>query len=80
MGLVDPMACGILVSQPGFELASPALEGRFLTTGPPGKSPISPVNPTEISVDFSLEKESFGQEPSTLLQEVQPEEALLRFV
>ena len=32
------MACGILVPQPGIKPASPALEGRFLTTGPPGKS------------------------------------------
>ena len=32
------MACGILVPQPGMEPMSPALEGRFLTTGPPGKS------------------------------------------
>ena len=27
-----------LVPQPGIELMSPALEGRYLTTGPPGKS------------------------------------------
>ena len=27
-----------LVPQPGIELISPALEGRFLTTGSPGKS------------------------------------------
>ena len=31
-------ACGILVSRPGMEPTSPALQGRFLTTGPPGKS------------------------------------------
>ena len=37
-GLSCPTSCGILVLQPGFEPASPALEGRFLTTGPPGKS------------------------------------------
>ena len=30
--------CGILVLQPGIELAPPALEGKVLTTGPPGKS------------------------------------------
>ena len=36
-----PVACGLLVSQPGAEFMSPALEGRFLTTGPPGKSPPS---------------------------------------
>ena len=33
-----PAACGILVPQPGIEPAFPALEGGFLTTGPPGKS------------------------------------------
>ena len=33
-----PTARGILVPQPGIEPASPALEGGFLTTGPPGKS------------------------------------------
>ena len=27
-----------LFPRPGIELASPALEGGFLTTGPPGKS------------------------------------------
>ena len=37
-GLSCPMACGILVPQPGIEPMSPALEGRVLTTGPPGKS------------------------------------------
>ena len=34
-----PMACGILVPWPGIRPASPALEGRFPTTGPQGKSP-----------------------------------------
>ena len=33
-----PAACGISVPQPAIELMSPALEGRFLTPGPPGKS------------------------------------------
>ena len=33
------VACGILVPGPGFESASPALEGGFLTTGPPVRSP-----------------------------------------
>ena len=37
-GLSFPMACGILVPQPGIEPASPTLEGGFLTTGPTGKS------------------------------------------
>ena len=37
-----PAACGILVPRPGIrdriEPASPALEGGFFTTGPPGRS------------------------------------------
>ena len=33
-----PMADGILVRWLGTEPMSPALEGEFLTTGPPGKS------------------------------------------
>ena len=33
-----PTACGVLVSQPGIEPTSPALQGGFLTTGPPQKS------------------------------------------
>ena len=33
------ITCGILVSWPGIEPASSALEGGFLTIGPPGKSP-----------------------------------------
>ena len=37
-GFSCPTACGILVPQPGIEPKSPALEGEFLTTGPPGKS------------------------------------------
>ena len=45
-----PTACGILVPRPGIEPASPALEGGFLTTGPPGKSP----HPHFI-IDFALE-------------------------
>ena len=32
------IACGILVPLPGIEPTSPALQGRFLITGPPGKS------------------------------------------
>ena len=36
-GFAAPTACRTLVPQPGTELAS-ALEGGFLTTGPPEKS------------------------------------------
>ena len=32
-------ACGILVPWPGIKPTPPELQGRFLTTGPPGKSP-----------------------------------------
>ena len=39
-GLSCPMACGISVPGPEIHPSSPALEGRFLTTGPPGKSPV----------------------------------------
>ena len=31
-------ACGILAPRPGIEPVPPALEGKVLTTGPPGKS------------------------------------------
>ena len=34
-----PTARGLLVPRPGIEPKSPALEGRFLITGPTGKSP-----------------------------------------
>ena len=37
-GLSRPMPCGILVPQPETEPTSPALEGGFLTIGPPGRS------------------------------------------
>ena len=33
-------ACGIPGSRPAIEPLSPALEGGFLTTGPPGKLPV----------------------------------------
>ena len=38
-GLSCSVACGIVVSQAGTEPMFPALQGRFLTTRPPGKSP-----------------------------------------
>ena len=34
-----PIACAILVSRPEIEPTSPALKGKFLTIGPPRKSP-----------------------------------------
>ena len=42
-GLSCPTACGISVPHPGIEPASPALLGRLLTTGPPGKSLDHPI-------------------------------------
>ena len=36
-----PVACGLLVPRQGMEPVSPALEGRFLTTGPPGEVPMA---------------------------------------
>ena len=38
MGSIVAMACGLLTPQPGIEPTSPALQGGFLITGPPGKS------------------------------------------
>ena len=37
-GLCCSAACGILVPRPGLEPVSPALQGGFVTTGPPVKS------------------------------------------
>ena len=45
-GLSCPVACRILVPQPGTESLSPALQGRFLTTGLPGKSILPLLSPT----------------------------------
>ena len=38
-GLSCSTVCGILVFRPGTITTSPVLQGRFLTTRPPGKSP-----------------------------------------
>ena len=50
-----PTTCGILVPRPGIEPESPALEGRFLTTGPLGRS-------LEHSLDFC---QDFSQDSMT---------------
>ena len=42
-GLSCPMACGILVPWSGIEPETLAVESRFLTTGPPGKSQRNPI-------------------------------------
>ena len=51
------VACGILIPQPGIEPMSPALQGRFLTTGLLGKSPPPPLLFTvrEICTRMSLD-------------------------
>ena len=43
--LNHPVVCEILVAQPGMELESPEREGRFLSTGPAGKSPYDYFKP-----------------------------------
>ena len=37
-GFSCPSTCGVLVPRPGIKPVFPAWQGRFLTTGPPGKS------------------------------------------
>ena len=44
-----PMACGILVPQPGIESVSPALAGGFLTTGPP-ETPLRTLDINSVCV------------------------------
>ena len=56
-GLSCPTLCGILVPRPGIEPASPALEGGFLTTVPPGKSQCQNFQSrvlTEVQLNFQL--------------------------
>ena len=43
-GLSCPAACEVFVPLPGIKPGFPALEGRFLTTGPLGKSPLNILN------------------------------------
>ena len=51
-GLSCPVACGILVPRSVIEPASPALEGGFLTTGPPGKSQMYGFNGLFVNFQF----------------------------
>ena len=63
-----PTACAILVPCPGLEPAPPALQGRFLTIGPPGKSlfylfsqeGLHPSIPTPLYPPMSLTWWRFG--------------------
>ena len=59
-----PGACGILVPRPGIEPSSPALEGGFFTTGPPGKS-------LNWFISISLFSSSSGSEMCSPGQRVQ---------
>ena len=54
-----PAACGILVPRPGIEPTSPALQGEFLATGPPGRSPLSSLHPSSPSMLLSPPPLSF---------------------
>ena len=49
LGLSCPVAYDILVPWPGMKPRSSALEGRFLTTGSPGKSPTLSSQPPSCS-------------------------------
>ena len=52
-------ACGILTLRPGIELASAALQGRFVTAGPAGKSwALLPVCFPDFSNEFPVYKSS----------------------
>ena len=66
---------GILVSQPEIEPASPALEGRFLTTGPLGKSlhVIDSLRGIILGSDVKLKLQYFGH----LMQRADPLEKTL---
>ena len=55
-----PMACGILVPQSEFEPESPALEERFLTTGPPRKSCFKKTKIFFFFLRSSCAKENLG--------------------
>ena len=58
-GLRVPWRMGFLVPQPGIKPVSPALQGHFLSTGPPGKSQAHP---------FSLSLCRLGKESVELSQ------------
>ena len=57
-----PGACGILVPRPGIEPASPALEGGFFTTGPPGKSPLRGLEQRSDMLDHHRRAASHQEE------------------
>ena len=56
----------ILVPQPGMELTSPVLEGKVLTTGPPGKTPGGSYN--LFILDFLFSKMSMTMSCGVLVR------------
>ena len=52
-------ACGILAPRPRIEPVASALQGRFLTTGPPGTSPCLPMLGF-LLWSFTCDESSFG--------------------
>ena len=49
---VDLVACGILFLRPGIEPTSPALQGRFLITGPPREVPTFDSNKLKTELPY----------------------------
>ena len=68
-----PMPCGILVSRPGIEPMFSALEGIFLTTGPPGKSPAFSVSGCYQPLIQLWGKNKVNQSHILLCRAIQPE-------
>ena len=58
------MLCGSGISAPGpgIEPASPALQGGFLTTGPPGKTPRSKLINANVQGGVGVEGEKYEEE------------------
>ena len=52
--------CGILVPKPGIKLMAPALQGRFLTTGPPGESLIYSVFTQQMRIIHNYLRSTTG--------------------
>ena len=53
---------GISAPGPGIEPASPALQGGFLTTGPPGKTPRSKLINANVRGGVVVEGEEYEEE------------------
>ena len=55
-----PEAFGLVASPPGMEHIPPALEGKVLTSGPPGKSPINLLLVKDHEWEPTLTKRPWG--------------------